>query len=73
MVGTYGGVRWGIIIEKGEDPCSTCFDGAARDWNGMVGNDLATAIILLVIDAETHHVSKAWVLTELCKGDGLSV
>jgi len=70
---TYEGVRWSIIVEKGKYPCSTCFDGAARDWDSMVGNDLAASAILLIIYVEMHHVCKAWVLMELCEGDWLFV
>jgi len=72
-VGTYEGVGWGIVIKKREYPCSTCFDRTAMDWNGTVGNNLATAAILLIVDTETHHIRKAWVVTKLCEGDRLFV
>jgi len=43
------------------------------DWNGTVGNNLATAAILLIVDTEMHHIRKAWVVTKLCEGDRLFV
>jgi len=73
LVSTYESVRWGIIIEKCKNPCNTCFNWAARDWDCMVGNDLAVSAILLIIDAQMHHVCKAWILAKLCKGDWLFV
>jgi len=36
LVSTYESVRWGIIIEKCKNPCNTCFNWAARDWDSMV-------------------------------------